>query len=143
VRIDAPAGTWRDAEGPTGALAHPYPLDELSFLYYLRTLRVPRDTILRLARHFDAERNPTFVRLVGRDTLTTPAGIFRTRIIEMEVRDPKRYRGTGTIRIHLSEGDCPVPVRIESRMPILGTTTLTLTGWATPPRYPAAPACGL
>ena len=121
---------------------HNAPLDELSFMYFLRTLPLRRDTTMEFSRHFDAERNPTIVRVVGHDTLTTPAGIFRVAIVEMEVRDPKRYKGTGIIRMHLSVGDCQLPVRIESRMPVLGTTTLTLTGWAHPPRYPGALDCG-
>lgn len=141
VHIDRAQHRWSDEEGPAGTLGSEQPLDELSFLYFLRTLPMERDTTFRIDRHFDAARNPTIVRLVGRDTLTTPAGIFRTRIIEMEVRDPKRYKGTGTIRIHLNEGDCRVPVRIESRMPVLGVTTLTLTGWSHSPRYPAALPC--
>lgn len=143
VTIDLATGRWSDAEGPSGALANESPLDELSFLYFLRTLPLDRDTTLRFDRHFDAGRNPTIVRVVGRDIVTTPAGIFRTRVIEMEVRDPKRYNGTGVIRLHVSEEECRMLIRIESRMPPFGTTTLTLSGWTHPPRYPAAVACGL
>jgi len=141
VTIDRAASRWSDEAGPSGALASERPLDELSFLYFLRTLPLDRDTVLRVDRHFDAARNPTIIRVLGRDTLTTPAGIFRTRVVEMEVRDPKRYRGTGIIRIHLYEGACRIPIRIESRMPVLGVTTLTLTGWTHAPLYPAALPC--
>jgi len=141
VTIDYATRTWTDAEGPSGALATDRPLDELSFLYYLRTIASSRDTTLRLDRHYDADRNPILVHFIGRDTLSTPAGVFRTRIIDMEVRDPKRYKGTGVIRLHISEGDCPMLVRMESKMPLLGTTTLTLTGWAHPPGYPSAIVC--
>ena len=141
VTIDRDAHRWSDAEGGGAALGSDHPLDELSFLYFIRTLPLARDTVIRVDRHFDATRNPTIVRIIGRDTLTTPAGVFRTRILEMEVRDPKRYRGTGIIRIHLSEGECHLPVRIESRMPLLGITTLTLTGWSHSPAYPNAHPC--
>ena len=141
VTILADSGRWRDKEGPGGTLGSSRPLDELSFIYFLRTLPLDRDTTMSFDRHFDAARNPTIVRVMGRDTLTTPAGIFRTRVIEMEVRDPKRYKGAGIIRIDLDERDCRVPVRIESRMPVIGTTTLTLKGRTHPPRYPDAIAC--
>lgn len=141
VEIMADSGRWRDAEGPHGVLGSYRPLDELSFMYFLRTLPLGRDTTMRFERHFDPARNPTIVRIVGTDTLETPAGIFRTRVIEMQVKDPKRYKGTGTIRIHLDEADCHVPVRIESSMPVLGRTVLTLTGWSHPPRYPGAIVC--
>lgn len=142
VTIERETQRWSDASGRTGPLGHAAPLDELSFIYLLRTLPLDSGTVQRIERHFDAERNPTIVRVVGRDTLTTPAGIFRTRVVEMEVRDPKRYRGTGVIRFHIDEGGCRMPIRIESRMPVLGVTTLTLTGWSHPPRYPGAELCG-
>ena len=141
VTIDSLTKRWSDAGGRSGPLGNDAPLDELSFIYLLRTLPLDSGAVLRLDRHFDAARNPTIVRVVGRDTLTTPAGNFRTRIVEMEVRDPKRYRGTGTIRIHIDEGGCHMPVRIESRMPVLGVTTLTLTAWLHPPPYPGAELC--
>lgn len=141
VTVDRASHRWTDADGGSGVLGSALPLDELSFIYFLRTLPLERDTVIRVDRHFDATRNPTIVRIAGRDTIRTPAGIFRTRIIEMEVRDPKRYKGTGTIRIFLDEAACHVPVRIESRMPVLGITTLTLTGWSHSPRYPSALPC--
>ena len=141
VSIDSRAKRWLDADGRSGPLGSDAPLDELSFIYLLRTLPLDSGAVIRLDRHFDAARNPTIVRVVGRDTLTSPAGIFRTRIVEMEVRDPKRYRGTGIIRIHIDEGGCRMPIRIESRMPVLGVTTLTLTSWLHPPPYPGAELC--
>lgn len=141
VLIHADSGIWRDKEGPTGRLASPEPLDELSFLYFLRTLPIDRDTTLTIARHFDEARNPTVVHIGPGGEVKTPAGIFRTRLVTMEVRDAKRYKGTGTIKVHLNDGDCRVPVRIESRMPVFGATTLTLKAYTHPPGYPGAIAC--
>jgi hypothetical protein len=39
VTMDLTAGRWREPDGRSGPLASEAPLDELSFLYYLRTLR--------------------------------------------------------------------------------------------------------
>lgn len=133
---------WQDdVENRTQALGSQAPLDELSFIYFLRTIPLNRDTTFEVSRHFDATRNPTVVRVMGEELVETPVGIFRTRIVEMDVRDPKRYRGTGTVRLNIDIAECRVPVRIVSRMPVLGTTTLLLTGWASPPRYPGAMPC--
>lgn len=142
VIIDRPMRQWIDEEGGSGDLATDAPLDELSFMYFLRTLSLDRDTTLRFDRHFDAARNPTLVRVLGLDTLITPAGTFQTRIVEMDVRDPKRYKGTGIIRIHFSTAACHTPIQIESRMPLLGATILTLSGWSHPPLAPGATRCG-
>lgn len=141
VVMDLDAGTWRDGAGGVSPLGHARPLDELSFIYFLRGLPLDRDTTITLNRHFDPARNPTVVHVRGEELVETPVGIFRTRVVEMHVKDPKRYGGTGVIRINFDVADCHVPVRIVSRMPILGATTLLLTGWVSPPRYPGAIAC--
>lgn len=141
ILIDQEAGTWRDGDGPPQPLGSQLPLDELSFIYFLRTLPMDRDSTYSFDRHFDATRNPTIVRVGGEEVIETPVGIFRTRLVEMQVRDPKRFRGTGTIRVNIAIGDCHVPVRIRSSMPLLGATTLSLIGWVSPPRYPGALPC--
>ena len=136
VEINPATQDWRDADGRTGSSPSDQPLDELSFIYALRTLRIPEERGLVLNRHFDTERNPTLVRSLGRSTLTTPAGTFRVRDIEMRVRDARRYRGEGVIRISLSDDACRRPVRIESTLPNAGTVVLTLTA-----AEPALAAC--
>lgn len=142
VEIHQAQGTWRDeVAGTSHELGSTAPLDELSFIYYLRTLPLDRDTTFEVSRHFDPARNPTVIRILGEELVETPVGIFRTRIVEMDVRDPKRFRGSGTVRLNIDTADCHVPVRIVSRMPVLGTTTLLLKGWVSPPRYPGAMPC--
>jgi hypothetical protein len=44
----------------------------------------------------------------------------------MRVRDPRRYRGEGVIRVNLSDDACRIPVRIESRMPVVGAAVMLL-----------------
>ncbi|MEP6991146.1 MAG: DUF3108 domain-containing protein [bacterium] len=135
VAIDGDAHTWRATDGRSGVTLSAQPLDELSFIYALRTLHLPGDSALVLNRHFDRDRNPTAVRLLGRAQVTTPAGTFATREIEMRVRDTRRYRGEGVIRISLSDDACRRPVRIESAIPNAGTVTMQLT--AAEPEFPA------
>jgi hypothetical protein len=64
--------------------------------------------------------------MLGRDTLSTRAGVFQTVVVEMRVKDPRNYRGEGVIRVHLTDDDCRLPVRIESTIPDIGKTVLTL-----------------
>jgi hypothetical protein len=116
----------------------------------LRTLPLLADTTVRFERHFDAARNPTLVRVVGRRSVTTEAGTFRTVLVEMRVQDPRRYKGEGTILLDLTDDHCRLPVRIESVMPVIGRTTMTLAAHNHPATHhlalvapvvpPAAPA---
>jgi hypothetical protein len=117
---------WENRGGRVGQSPTTAPLDELSFIYYVRTLPLDADSSEQLERHYDQARNPIGVRVVGHDTVHTRAGTFATVIVEMRVKDPERYGGEGKIRLHLSDDAHRYPVRIESSVPVLGATVLTL-----------------
>jgi hypothetical protein len=121
---------WASDGGLTGTLATDHPLDELSFLFFLRTLPLPNDSVLSLSRHFDVARNPTTIRVLGREEIDVGAGRFRAVAVEMRVRDARRYQGEGTIRIHLSDDRCRLLLRLESRVPDAGAATLTLRSYS-------------
>ena len=129
VEMFADTRRWSAADGTAGDSPTDAPLDELSFIYYLRTLPLADDTARAYIRHFDAERNPATIRVVGRDSLRTEAGEFATIVVELRVKDPRHYRGDGVIRINLSDDSRRIPVRIESRMPVFGSTVLTLRSY--------------
>lgn len=120
---------WRGQDGAEGAIGSEAPLDELSFLYYLRTLPLAADSTLRIARHYDPSRNPTLVTVIGREETTVGAGRFRAVVVEMRVRDARRYQGEGTIRVHLSDDRCRLILRLESEMPNAGKATLALSSY--------------
>ena len=129
---------WDGGDGTGGYSPTAAPLDELSFMFYLRTLALAPDTTYTFSRHFDAARSPTSLRVVKRERVTTGAGEFATVLVELRVKDPRRYKGTGTIRINLSDDAQRVPVRIESAMPVIGTAVLTLDSYTAPTRVVAA-----
>lgn len=126
VRMDLAARRWSAAAGGGGAMPTDAPLDELSFLYFIRTLRLADGDSYSLARHYDTARNPVRVRVVGRGSTDVPAGRFRTIQVEMRVRDPVRYQGEGVIRMHVTDDARRVPVRIESNIPRAGRMVLSL-----------------
>lgn len=136
VTLSRTSRQWTAADGSTGTSLSDEPLDELSFIYALRGFDLPDDSTVVVNRHFDAERNPTTLRLVGRGTVVTPEGTYKTREIEMRVRDSRRYKGEGLLRISLSDDPCRRPVRIESTIPGAGTVVMTLEK-----AEPAIPAC--
>jgi hypothetical protein len=120
---------WSSNGGLSGELATDRPLDELSFLFYLRTLPLPTDSTLTLSRHFDVTRNPTTVHVVAREEIEVGAGRFRAIVLEMRVRDTRHYQGEGTIRIHLSDDRCRLLLRLESKLPDAGNATLSLKSY--------------
>ncbi|MEX2569967.1 MAG: DUF3108 domain-containing protein [Gemmatimonadota bacterium] len=117
---------WASEQGATGVLTTENPLDELSFLYYIRTLELEPGAEYEVARHFDAARNPVVIRVIGREMIEVPAGEFETIVVEMRVKDAGRFGGTGVLRLYLWDHGCRVPVQIESSMPVVGSVVLSL-----------------
>jgi len=126
VEIYPAARRWESKSGAEGTSLTDEPLDELSFIYFIRTLPLDGDSTYHFNRHFEAGRNPVVVRVLGRATVETGGGTFRTILVEMRVKDPQRYAGEGIIRIHLSDDRCRIPVWIESTLPKVGLSILTL-----------------
>jgi hypothetical protein len=123
---------WQDARGRSGESPTDAPLDELSFLYYVRTMPLLDDTAYSVNRHFSAERNPISVRVLGHEVVNTRAGSFSTIVVEMRVKDEARYHGSGVIRLNLTEDRARVPVRIQSELPMVGMAVFTLESFTLP-----------
>ena len=128
---------WEAANGTSGGSPTDAPLDELSFIYFIRSLPLLTDSTYTFNRYFEEPRNPTTVRVVARDTTVTAAGVFPTVLVEMRVRDPSHYEGEGVLRFNLSDDSCRIPVRIESALPNVGVVTFTLDSYV----HPSGP-CG-
>jgi hypothetical protein len=117
---------WAASSGEHGISPTDAPLDELSFIYFIRALPLSDNAVYRFTRHFDSARSPTSVSVIRRETVSTPAGDFSTVLVEMRVKDPRRYKGEGVIRINLTDDSVRLPVRIESSMPVVGKAVMTL-----------------
>lgn len=117
---------WRSADGLSGVSPEAAPLDELSFIYFIRTLPMVPGSPRRYDRHFDAERDPVIIQVVRPEVIPTSLGEIKTMLVEMRVRDPKHFRKEGVIRINVTNDRCRIPVRIESTMPVLGKAVLTM-----------------
>ena len=128
---------WASSRGDSGTSLTDAPLDELSFIYYIRTLALDVDSSFSLNRHYDASRNPVCISIAGRDIVRIPLGDFSVTVVELRVKDP-RFTGEGLIRLYLTNDDDRVPVRIESALPGLGTAVFTLESFVRAPERAVA-----
>jgi hypothetical protein len=123
---------WAGTRGDSGSTTGEAPLDELSFVYFLRTVTLVPDSVYAFDRHYDKRRVPTTVRFVKRATLRTPAGDFDTVELEMRSKDGPKFKDEWVLRLWISEDRCRLPVRMESVVPVLGTGVMTLESAVTP-----------
>lgn len=118
---------WSDARGAIGYSPSDLPLDELSFLYFVRTLSLGADSAWLFSRHYDPARSPTSVKVLGHELLKTDLGPIETWKVELKVRDPAHFRGLGRMTIWVSDDADRVPIRIETDMREAGSTVMELT----------------
>jgi hypothetical protein len=123
---------WDGAKGDSGTTVNDLPLDELSFVYFLRTVTLKPDSLYSFNQEYDSRRPPTTVRLIKHEVLTTPAGTFNTVEYEVHTVDRLNYKDKEVLHFWFSEDRCRVLVRVEGHMPILGTSSMTLETAVTP-----------
>jgi hypothetical protein len=124
VEIFPDEARWASAEGPGGRIGTAQPLDELSFLYFVRTLPLRDGDSYTFARHFDTARNPALVRVLRREITRVPAGEFHTVVVEVNVKGDGVLNGA--LRLYLTDDSSHTPVRLESSAPWIGSTRLLL-----------------
>jgi hypothetical protein len=92
------------------------PLDEASFLYFLRTipLTVGKDTSFH--NYFRPERNPVRIRVVKKDRIRVPAGEFNAIVVEPVIVNTKIFSEGGGARVWLSDDDNRIMLQMKSKL---------------------------
>jgi hypothetical protein len=111
---------YRQIGDPRDWAAPPDPLDELAFLYYLRTARLKPGATYSVSRYFQTGYNPVQVRVTGRETRTLPDG-KSVPVLVLEVTS----RGN-LVTLALTDDARRLPVEIDLPLPF-GRVTLVLS----------------
>jgi hypothetical protein len=109
------------------------PLDDGSFLYFIRTIPLEVGQTYQFDRYFRPDRNPVIVKVLGRETITVPAGTFHTLVLQPVIKSKGIFSENGQARIWLSDDANRIMVQMKSRTKI-GSLNLYLQS-----HRPAAP----
>ena len=114
------ARTFRRENGQTGTLPTNQPLDDLSFIYYARTLPLDPGATYTLPRYFKADGNPVVIQVLRRETITVPAGRFRTIVVRPVIKSDGLFGEGGRAEVYFSDDAHRIPVLIRSQGVALG-----------------------
>lgn len=118
---------WERADVEEGGeLPTDLPLDDISFVYYVRSLPLEVGETYTLDRYFQESGNPVVVNVVRRDTVDVPAGSFPTIVVEPIIQTRGIFGDGGEAEIHFSDDDRRILVQMRSRMPVVGSLSLHL-----------------
>lgn len=117
-------GIWIRNETDTAATVE-QPLDDASFFYFARTIPLEVGESYDFHRYFLADRNPVTIRVLGRDSVSVPAGRFAAIAVRPIFKARGLFGQSGQATIWFSDDEARIPIRIRSRMSI-GTLDLSL-----------------
>lgn len=103
-----------NGDKPQPSVAHP--LDDGSFIYYLRTipLRIGLDTALN--DYFRAERNPVRIRVLRRERVSVPAGTFDAVVVQPIISTKGIFSEGGHAEIWLSDDSRRIMLQMKSKL---------------------------
>jgi Protein of unknown function (DUF3108) len=110
---------YREAGVPGDWVSPTEPLDELAFLYYLRTAPLKVGKSYSFARYFKTGYNPIQVTVTGRESVPLPNGPAPCLAVEVTTH------GT-SMRVWLTDDARRLPAQLELPLPF-GVVTLQLT----------------
>ncbi len=94
------------------------PLDDGSFLYFIRTVPLDVGRTYRFERYFKPDRNPVTITVVRRETVTVPAGTFEAIVIQPTIKTPGIFGEGGHAEVWLSDDDRRLVLQVKSQLKI-------------------------
>ncbi len=119
-------------QGDTAMASVPQPLDDASFLYFVRTVPLEPGHTYTFNRYFRPDRNPVIVKALRRERITVPAGTFNTIVIQPIIKSQGIFAEGGEALMWLTDDDRRMMVQFKAKVPYLRTLDLYLQSYRPP-----------
>ncbi len=107
------------------------PLDEISFLYYARTLPLEVGKSYRIDRYFKPDRNPVILRVLRKERVHVPAGTFDAIVVQPIIKTSGIFSEDGEAQVWFTDDDRRLLIQMKSKLKF-GSLNLYLTSFRTP-----------
>lgn len=126
------SGYYRNHDDTLKKAAPRDALDDLAFIYYLRTLDYSHfkpDSVYRIPRYFRNDKNPVELTLLGHDSIDMPDGSRCWCLLLHPVVDENNglFSRKADARLWLTDDGVRIPVQIGSKINLVGYVWLTLS----------------
>lgn len=127
IRLEEP-GSYEGAEvDEEGTLPTFLPLDDISFVYFVRTLPLEVGETYEFDRYFEEDGNPVVLKVLRKETVEVPAGRFETVVVRPIIKAGGLFGEGGEAEIYISDDDRRLVVQMKSKLPVVATLTMKLT----------------
>jgi len=102
------------------------PLDDGSFVYFVRTVPLEVGRTYEFQRYFKPDRNPVTIRVERRERVKVPAGTFDAIVIQPVIKTKGVFSESGHAELWISDDDRRVILQMKSQLSF-GSLDLYLT----------------
>lgn len=102
------------------------PLDDGSFVYFIRTVPLTVGQTYEFDRYFRPDRNPVRIRVLRKERVTVPAGTFDAVVVQPSIKAKGIFSENGQAQIWFSDDASRVMLQMKSKLSF-GSLNLYLT----------------
>jgi len=103
-------------EGDTAEVSVRNPLDDGSFLYFLRTIPLSVGETYTFNRYFRPDRNPVTIRVLRKERVTVPAGEFDAIVVQPVIKSRGIFSENGRAEVWLSDDENRIMLQMKSAL---------------------------
>ena len=108
------------------------PLDDGSFLYFIRTVPLEVGKTYEFDRYFRPDRNPVKITVLRKERIKVPAGTFDAIVIRPSIKSKGIFSENGQAEVWLSDDDRHIMLQMKSKLSF-GSLNLYLRSYRPPP----------
>jgi hypothetical protein len=126
-----------------GELATDIPLDDVSFLYFVRTLPLEVGETYTLPRYYKDEGNPVTLEVLRREKVKVPAGEFDAIVVRPIIRTEGLFGEGGEAEVWFTDDENRLLVKLQAKMgagPFGGTLRMEMQEYSPGTRLVGAPS---
>jgi len=113
------------------------PLDDGSFLYFIRTIPLVVGKTYDFDRYFRPDRNPVRISVLRKERITVPAGTFNAIVIQPIIKTKGIFSEDGRAEVWLSDDDRKIMLQLKSHLSF-GSLNLYLKSYFPSPKNASA-----
>jgi hypothetical protein len=112
------------------------PLDDGSFLYFIRTVPLEVGQTYTFNRYFRPDRNPVTIKVLRKERIKVPAGEFDAIVIQPIIKTKGIFSEQGEAQVWLMDDPSRIMLQVKSKLKI-GSINLYLKSYRPGPATPA------
>ncbi|MEO7455549.1 MAG: DUF3108 domain-containing protein [Gemmatimonadaceae bacterium] len=101
-------------DGDTAMVSVHNPLDDGSFLYFIRTIPLEVGQTYSFNRYFKPDRNPVTIKVVRKETIEVPAGRFNAIVVQPVIKAKGIFSENGHAEVWLSDDKNRIMLQMKS-----------------------------